>query len=227
MKTPILALASCAVALWCGGAYAAQLPSDVRSNHWAAAAVTRSLQSGLLHVQSDGRFHGDAKVTRLEAAQALATLGRALTAGTWKPAGRSHPVTDSVEPLWAQTDWKTAPVRRYAFAVIVTRMGDFVANGIAHHTSADGIGKSEVLPDVTVTLPTTSPGFAAVTYLAHNRMVKPGSPLLKADDGIVLGGDLSRALAELATGVTDRLTDLGKNADGSTPDDALRTPKKL
>jgi hypothetical protein len=222
-----LAVAVGAIALCGRGVHAAQLPPDVRAAHWAAPAVTHALEAGVLRLQSDGQFHGEAKVTREEAAIALGKLGRALVDGTWKPAGRSKAVPDSVSAIWDKTAWKTQPVRRYAFAAILARFGDYVANALPRPAATAKVGQSEVLSAVTVTLSSKSPAFESVTYLAHNRMIKPGSPLLKpTDTAPLLGADLSRALAELATGVSDKLTDLGKNPDGSTPDDAFHKAQR-
>lgn len=203
---------------------AAQLPSDVRAGHWAASAVTRALKAGLLHVQSDGQFHGDAKVTRLEAILALASLGHVLEGGAWKTGGHSRPVPDSVAAVLDKTDWKTSPVRRYAFTFILVRFADYVANAVPRPVAGANVGKSEALPDVTISTPQSSPAYNALTYLARSHMIKPDSVLLKPDGTALTGRDLSHALAELAAGVNDRLTDIGKSGAG-TPAGAT-TPKR-
>jgi hypothetical protein len=224
MQIPYCAAAACAVVLFAARAHGGQLPPDVRAGHWAAPAVTRALQAGLLGVQADKRFHGDAKVTRLEAVMALGKLGHALVEGTWKSGGRSRPVPDSVSAVWETTDWKGEPVRRYTFAVILTRFGDYVSNAVPRPANGANVGKSEILPNVSVKVSSKSPAYGTLMYLASNRMITPDSVLLKADNAPLLGGDLSRALAEVATGVNDRLTDIGKSEDGSVPKGVFQKP---
>ena len=217
----------CAALLACACARAGALPPDVRPNHWAAPAVTHALNAGILKVQADGKFHGDAQVTRLEAVTTLAQVAKALESGTWKSDGPSRPVPDSVTTVWEKTVWKTAPVRRYAFAAILTRFADYFTNAIKRPGPDAKVGLSVVFHDVKVDLPKASPGYDAVSYLAKNHMVKAGSPLLKPGPSPLLGVELSRALSELAAGANNMLTDLGKNADGSTNDEAFqRKPSK-
>jgi hypothetical protein len=224
MKIPNFAAAVCAIALCSNRAYSAELPPDVRAGHWAAPAVTRVLQSGLVGLQADKQFHGDAKITRMEAVIAIAKLGHALVDGTWKSGGRSRPVRDSVAAVWETTDWRSEPVRRYAFAAILARFGDYVANALARPVTGANVGKSEVLPDVSVKISSKSPAYGALTYLAHNRMIKPDSVLLTPDSSAVMGADLSRALAELAAGISDRLTDVGKSGEASMQNSASQKP---
>ena len=219
MRTHRITTAAALFAACAGASAGAQLPTDVRAGHWAGASVQRALKAGLLRLQPDGRFHGEAKVTRLETAVALSTLGRALVEGTWKPIGRSRAVPDSVTQVWEKTNWKSEPVRRYAFAVILTRLGDYVANGLPRPAAGAKVGLSEALTKVD-SVP-AGPGHDALAYLAANRMIQPGSLLLKPNGDTVKGGELGKELTELTAGVVDRLTDLGKNADGSTPDDAF------
>jgi hypothetical protein len=49
-------------------------------------------------------------------------------------------------------------------------------------------------------------------------MIWPGSPLLKADSQPVKGEELSRGISEMAAGLNNRLTELGLDAEGNTPD---------
>ena len=216
--------AFCVFLLCAAGAHAGQLPSDVRQNHWAAPFVARALQSGLLRVQADGRFHGDAKITRLEAALAFGKLGSALVDGTWKTGERSRPVPDSVTQVWEKTDWKSEPVRRYAFASALVRFADYVMHAVPRPAADAKLGKSIVIPEVSIKLSSKSPAYEPLTYLARNRMIKPDSALLKADASPLLGNELSHALADLATGVNDRLTDIGPNSEGAAPETGPRKP---
>lgn len=218
MRITLLTICACAALLRCQATCAMQPPPDVRSSHWAAPAVAKTIKAKVLRLQSDGRFHGDAKVTRTEAVLALAAMGRILVEGSWNSSGRSRPVPDSVSAVWAKTDWKDEPVRRYAFAAILTRFADYLANSARRPAAGAKVGQSEALSPVTLSVSPDSPAYSALKYLAENRMVKPGSPLLKPDNSALAGRELSSALAELATGVTDRLTEVGKDADGNTPD---------
>ena len=124
---------------------------------------------------------------------------------------------DSVASIWEKTDWKSEPVRRYTFAVIVARFGDYVANALKRPAPGAKVGQSEVLKPVTPNVAPGSPAYEALKYLAANRMIKPGSPLLKADSVPLLGGELSTALAEVAIGATDRLVEPVKDSDNPTP----------
>ena len=104
-------------------------------------------------------------------------------------------------------------MRRYAFAAIVARFADYFANAIKRPVAGAKVGQSEALPPVTVSTPPGSPGYDALEYLAGFKMIRPDLPLLKPDIAPLTGTELSRALAEPATGATDRLTEL-------VPDDA-------
>ncbi len=213
--------------LGCWGRWAAAdtLPSDVRSNHWAAPAVQEVLSNKVLATEKDHNFHGEAKVTHVQAVIALANLAHALESGTWK-AAHSKAVPARVGAITAQSGWKSQPVSRYTLAAVLARMGDYVANGLPRpKPGSKDLGKSVVLPPpVKVTLPATHPAYAALTYLAANRMIWPGSPLLKADDKPVLGGEISVALSQMVAGLNDRMTELGQDEEGDTPD--VNSPKK-
>lgn len=224
MRTYNLAAAACFAILFVSRAGAGPLPPDIRAGHWASSAVARMLDSGVLRLQPDGKFHGDAKVTRSEALAAVSALGHSLLDGTWKAGGRSRAVPDSVTAIWNKTSWRTEPVRRYVFAAILARFADYVANGLPRPAAGTNVGQSVAISTVDLKLPESSPGYPALSFLAHNRMITAGSALMKPDATPLQGGDLSRALAELAVGLNDRLTDLGKTADGSTHDEAFHKP---
>src|SRR5689334_11054225 len=143
----LLAGAAVCVLGWWSQSPSRALPPDVRSGHWAARAVDETLQNGVMSVEADHKFHGEAKVTRTQAAIALAKLAQALETGRWR-AAKSAPVPDSVEPALAQGAWKHRPVTRYILATLLARFGDYVSNGVtrAPADSAD-TNKSEILPD--------------------------------------------------------------------------------
>jgi hypothetical protein len=213
------------VGVWiglCGASVVAAggaLPPDVRPNFWAASAVQEALRNGILSARADGKFHGEAKVTRTEAVIALARLAQALESGKWQ-ASASQPVTGKTIPILEQGSWKQQPVSRYVLAAALARFGDYVMNGL-HRAPADSQdrAKSVILPPkATVTVPSTNPAYASLTYLANNHMIWPGSPLLKPDDQPVRGAELSRALGEMTAGLNDLVTDMGRDEEGNTPD---------
>ncbi len=209
------------------GVQAAGLPSDVRSNHWAAHAVEETLANGVMSTQSDGQFHGEAKVTRGQTVIALAKLAHAVEDGKWH-AAKSHSVPDSIVPFLEKGDWRQRPVTRYMLASLLARFGDYVNNGVTRAPAGSKeTGKSEALPDkVAVKLAAGHPAYAALTYLAAERMIWPGSPLLQADSQPVKGAELSRALAEMVSGLNDRLTELGHDAEGNTLDPSFQRKKQ-
>lgn len=202
---------------------AQSLPPDVRAGHWAAVPVQAALRNHILSVEADKGFHGEAKVTHMQAVLALAEMARTLEAGTWQ--GRaSVPVTVAKTGVAPKKGaWEGQAVSRYVFATVLTRMGDYARAGLIHaKPSEKALGKSTVIPDpAAVTVPKTSPAFAALTYLTSRRMVGPGSALLSPDDKPLQAAEMSRALRELITGLTDRWTDLGLDENGSTNDEAF------
>lgn len=204
---------------------ASTLPSDIRPGHWAAKSVKQVLLNGVLTVQSDGKFHGDARVTHTQAVIALARLGHLLEQGQWKDTAASQPVPDSVINVFDRTDWKHQALRRYTCAAVLSRFADYFTNGVPRPKPDSKVGKSEVLEAVKVTLAPSHPAYSAVAYLAQNRMIKPDSPLLKPDDNPITGKELSAALSSLAIGLNDRLTDLGKTPDPAPPDEGTAKPK--
>jgi hypothetical protein len=206
------------------GANAAGLPPDVRSNHWAAHAVEEALTNGVLSPQSDGQFHGEARVTRGQAVIALSKLARAVEQGKWR-ASKSRPVPASVAPVLAKGAWKQRPVTRYMFAALLARFGDYLTNGITRApANSRDTGKSEAFPPKpTIKLAASHPAYAALTYMAAEHMIWPGSPLLAADSQPVKGMEVSRGLAEMSAGLNDRLTELGHDAEGNTPDPSFHS----
>lgn len=203
---------------------AQSLPPDVRAGHWASTPVQVALRNHILSVEADKDFHGDAKMTHLQAVLALARLGKALETGAWQGSA-TVPVTVARTGVSPRSGaWESQSVSRYVFATVLTRMGDYANAGLARpQPTAKDLGKSAVLPPVTITLPKSSPAYEALTYLASRRMVGPGSALLSADDKPLKASEMSRALRELVIGLTDRLTELGHDADGNTHDEAFHS----
>ena len=193
------------------------LPADVRPNQWAATSVAAILKNGVLSVQSDKLFHGDAKATRSEAVIALAKMARKIESGEWKP-GSGKPVSNKVLSIWEKTDWKTQPLRRYALAAVLNRFGDYVVKGLPKpKAGAKRLGASETLEQVSIDLAKTDPAYSSLLYLAKNRMISPKSALLKPDGNPVSGATMSVALRDLAIGLTDRMTEASAEEDGAAP----------
>ena len=193
------------------------LPADVRPNQWAATSVAAILKNGVLSVQSDKLFHGDAKATSSEAVIALAKMARKIESGEWKP-GSGKPVSNKVLSIWEKTDWKTQPLRRYALAAVLNRFGDYIVKGLPKLKSgAKRLGASETLEQAPIDLAKTDPAYASLLYLAKNRMISPKSALLKPDGSPVSGATMSIALRDLAIGLTDRMTEASSEEDGAAP----------
>jgi hypothetical protein len=205
------------------GTSAQSLPPDVRAGHWAATQVQVALRNHILTVEADKGFHGDTKVTHLQALIALAGLARALEGGTWQGSA-TIPVTVAKTGVAPKKGaWESQAVSRYVFATVLTRMGDYAQAGLIRaKPNEKALGKSTVIPPpVAVTIPKTSPAYASLSYLASHRMIGLGSVLLFPDDKPLQATEMSRALRELVTGLNDRLTDLGQDEDGSTNDQAF------
>ncbi len=203
------------------GAYrfAAPLPPDVKAGHWAAPFVQAALANGVMSLMDGREFHGEAKVTRQQASMLLARLAQTLEAGRWQ-IQPSRPIGSGALKTLEHGDWAAQRVTRYEMAKILANMGDYVANGLPRPDgAAKNLGKSEALPPRPILkIPRANPAYAALAYLVEARMVTPKSPLLKADDTPILGGEMSHALAEMVTGLVDRQTDRGLDESGSTPD---------
>jgi hypothetical protein len=202
---------------------AQSLPPDVRAGNWAATPVQVVLRNHILSVDTDKGFHGDAKVTHLQAVIALARLGKALEAGTWQGSA-SVPVAVAKTDIAPKSGtWEKQGVSRYVFATVLTRMADYASTGLVRAPSDDkDTGKSIIIPPpVAITLPKSNPAYESLTYLVSRRMIGPGSALLAADDKPLKATEMSRALRDLVTGLTDRVTDLGQDADGNTHDEAF------
>jgi hypothetical protein len=204
------------------------LPPDVKPGHWAASYVQEALNNSLISLPEDRQFHGEAKVTHAQAVIALAKLAQALETGKWQ-AQPSRPVSSDVLKPLEHGDWRTQKVTRYELAKTLASMGDYVANGLPRPAAdAKDLGKSSVLPPKpTVKLAKTHPAYSSLVYLADAKMITSDSPLLLADNKPLLGSELSRALAQMVIGLTNRFTELGLDEQGSTPDKSFHNkPKK-
>lgn len=200
------------------------LPKDVRAD-WARKGVQSALDNGILSADKDGKFHGEQKVNRTDAVIALAKLAKAVEAGTWR-ASRSAPVSDKMLGYELPVSWKQQTVNRYVLAAILTRFGDFAANGLTRPGPTDkDVAKSETLPDnVKPSVPPSHPAYESLVYLTSRRMIQPKSVLLHPDGSPLRGSELSTALWQMGAGLADRLTDLGHDEEGDTVD--INTKKK-
>ncbi len=205
---------------------AGQLPSDVRSNHWAAGAVEQILKSGVMSVQDDHQFHGEAHVTHLQVVIAIAAIAKKLEGGAWQ-VGDSKPVPDKVEKTLRQASWKSKPVTRYELASVLARFGNYFTRAVSRpKPDAKDLGKSDILAsNVKAPVPPGSPAYAAYKYLVDGRMISATSPLLKPDNLPVKAGELSRGIAEAAAGVNDKLSEMGHDEFGNTPDKSFKAKK--
>ena len=188
------------------------------TSHWAARAVKETLRNGVLTLDKRGAFHGAAKVTQIEAATALAKLAQRLEARAWR--GEKSLPLPAPSRLRAAEGWERRAVTRCELASVLARLGDYAANGIhpAAKNSADA-GRSIVLPKPpNVALPRRHPAYAAISYLLRRRMIAADSPLLNPTTAPITASQLQTALAQMLIGLNDRLTDLGHDKNGGTPD---------
>lgn len=216
-----VAVSGAVLMLSLGAAGAQKKPADIRPNHPATQAVRQVLDQGVMGFTEGANFRGEAKVTRAQAVAAVAKLARALENGQWK-AQRSVALPAKVQEM--QVVDSTQPVTRYTMAMVLSRFGNYLKNALNRpKAGAKDLAKSRVLPTPPrITVPASHPAYASLTYLAGKRMIQPGSPLLKADNQPVQSAELSRALAEMATGLTNQWSELGQEEDGSTPDRSFR-----
>ncbi len=223
MKSYILAYCSLLAAV---SARCIALPPDVSENNWAAHNVERALSVHLLSLDSSGRFHGEAKVSRAEACIVLGRLAKDLEENHWQ-AAPSSPPPDSVSKELSSGRWQTRPVTRYILASALVRMGDYVQNGVERAPAGTkDTNRSEALPPTAkVSISSNNPAYKSVVYLASRHELWPGSPLLKADNTPITGAQLSIALAQMASGLNNRLTSLDKDANGNTPDASFHKKK--
>lgn len=201
------------------------LPPDVKNNHWAASSVQKALQNNVLTLKN-GKFDGEGIVTHTQAVIALAKLAQTLEAGKWQ-AETSYVIPDKVMTTLQQGNWRQRPLTRYTLAQVLARFGEYFSNGVrrADPASKDRNKSTQLPPKPKVTLASSHPAYAAVTYLVNNHMLWSGSPLLKPGDKPIKGIEMSQAIAQVATGLTNLVTDLGLDEDGGTPDKSFKSKK--
>ena len=93
------------------------------------------------------------------------------------------------------------------------------------------VGTSTILP-TNVRIPAalaakpTSAEYVALKYLTDYKMIGANSALLRADTQIAVALELSQGITDAVTGIVNRLTVLGKDASGDTPDKSFHPKKK-
>lgn len=199
--------------------FAQALPSDVRPSHWAAEYVRVTLQTKVLALSSDKAFHGEAKISKTEAVIAIANLAHLLEANQWKTR-KSLALAPTADKLVDQSEWRTQPLTRFAFARLLVKGADLFTNGVqrANPTSKDREKSVKIPPKPAVKLPPTHPAYKAVSYLVSHKMLYSDSPFLNTDDSPVKASEAATGLAQILIGLIDKNTDMGKDAEGSTID---------
>ncbi len=141
------------LALFPAAAFAAPtlMPRDLPPGHWAAGSVKRVVHENIMGTTPDGRFRGDAPVTRYELAVALDRFVSYIEAGRKPLHAQVFPVPTRLAPA-------ANPVERQA----LTRL---VANGFLPKSSPL-VTKNGAVP---VTAKETSDALAAVTIRLSDR----------------------------------------------------------
>jgi hypothetical protein len=187
--------------------------------------VQQVLDNDVMGFTDGTNFRGEAKVTRTQAVVALAKLAQALETRKWK-AETSDALPDNTSAI--QVVDSKQPVTRYTLALSLSRFGNYLMNGVPRpNPNGKDIAKSDVIPAPSrIPVPATHPAYKSLEYLAKKKMISPDSPLLKADSAPLKSVELSQGLAEMATGLTNLWTELGKEEDGSTPDRSFHNKPK-
>ena len=133
----------------------AAAPRDLPPGHWAGGAVKRVVHENIMGTTPDGRFRGDAPVTRYELAVALDRFV------TYIEAGR--------KPLHAQTFRVPARLAPAANPIQRRALAHLVANGFLPQSSPL-VTKNGNIP---VTAKETSDALAAVTIGLSDRAEPP------------------------------------------------------
>ena len=153
-KTPLCALL---LALLPAAAFAAPIavPRDLPPGHWAGSSVKRVMHENIMGTTPDGRFRGDAPVTRYELAVALDRFVSYIEAGRKPLHAQAFPVPARLAPA-------ASPVQRRALTHLVG--GGFLPK------SSPLLTKSGNAP---VTAQETSDALAAVTIRLSDRAEPP------------------------------------------------------
>lgn len=207
-----------------GPGTAQKQPSDMRPNHPARQEVLQVLAHNVMDFTDGTNFRGEARVSRTQAVIAIAKLARAIENGQWK--ARPSVPLPAKAPTMQVVDTRQ-PVTRYTLATVLARLGNYLTNALSRPSGpGPDLARTDALPaPPRITVPASHPAHASLTYLASKRLIWPGSPLLKPDDKPLQSVELSRALAEMTTGLINQWTELGKDEEGNTPDRSFRNRK--
>jgi len=205
-------MAAVALLAVAAAAQARPLPADVPTSHWAASSVATVLDRQVMDAPS-GKFGGNQTVSRAQLITILARFARSLQAGKWKGSRAA-----GVAPAKRSAGWRKQPVTRYEVAVVLARMGSYVARGIPV-TSQTIVGESVALPPAARPegVGLTATQRADLDYLVGMRMVWDGSPFSANLKAPVTGADLSTALVQLVAGLNDQVTDEPQNREEPGP----------
>ncbi len=203
-----------------------ETPSDVKSGHWAKHSTLRLIEMGVLGLRGGGKFGGDQPPTRTEVAKALVAWAKRLEAGTWK-SEKSAAVSASALSTLDDKNWAGRPLTRYVLADTLARAGDYFARSLPSAPRGDKtVASSRSLPSPPkITLTQGHPAYVSLNYLAAHRMLDAHSPLLHPEGGSLNAAEFSSVLARAAAGLVDRVTPLGLDENGSTPDKSFH-PKR-
>ena len=133
----------------------AAAPRDLPPGHWAGGAVKRVVHENIMGTTPDGRFRGDAPVTRYELAVALDRFVAYIEAGRKPLHAQAFPVPARLAPA-------ASPLQRQALAHLI-------ANGFLPQSSPL-VTKNGNVP---VTAKETSDALAAVTIRLSDRVEPP------------------------------------------------------
>jgi hypothetical protein len=184
-----------------------QAPRDVPAQHWAASSVQAVVSRGVMAAPK-GTFGGEKKVTRRELAVILYNFARSLEQQKW-PRGASKPVTHKTRGASPGS----GAVTRYELAAVLDRVARQVMVGLPKPTGKV-YGETEALPKGFMRrIPKSEPAYAAIAYLANNRMAWDDSVVLKPGNQPVTGQEAARAVAIMIAGLNDRLTDEPQNRE--------------
>ncbi len=190
----------------------AQTLRDVPNGHWARPAVLEVVRLNIMGAPG-GKFNGTRTVTRRELIVILERLAKSLEAGKWQKTGAPR-VNEKIKAK----SWRDRPVTRYELAAVIHRLALYAAQGLPKATGKVYNTSEALPPPVTLTdVPRSDPSFASLDFLAKNRMIWPGSPLLKPGTQPVTGAQTSQALSQMISGLNARLTDEPQNREEIGP----------
>jgi hypothetical protein len=190
----------------------AQTPNDIPANHWAAKAAAETIRHGIL-TTTNNQFRGTQPITRTEMANAIAKLAQTLENGTWT--NTQTPPLQNPAALETPADIRT--VTRYETAALLCKIAAYTQKALPK-PPAKPILQSTALPNIKLNPKLkNTPAYTSLQYLAQNRMLSPNSPLLTTQPNTLNTAQVTKILADLILGITDRRTDEPQNKDTITP----------